>query len=411
MLFKHPYFGQNYAFFQAIELDRDMGSVTALNKEPQSTEVAQLPVDWYLNPEIYALEQAHLFQHLPQYMGHRCMIPQAGDFHTLDWMQDALVLVNQHGEPKLISNICRHRQAVMLDGQGNTQHIVCPLHRWTYDLNGQLLGAPHFEKNPCLHLENQQLTEWQGLLFKSPPAKQKGLEIAGLLKQLGCKQDFDFTGYHFDSALIDHYNFNWKTFIEVYLEDYHVGPFHPGLNQFVDCGELNWEFGEHYSVQTVGYKPLPDYSLSPVYKAWQEAVSHYQQGMAPKYGAIWFVLYPFLMIEWYPNVLVVSHIIPTGVESCKNVVEFYYPEDIALFEREYIKAQQAAYFETAVEDKEICQRMHDGRKGLYAQGKDERGPYQHPMETGLEHFHRWYRAQMQSHLSGEMPRQAKHPFA
>jgi phenylpropionate dioxygenase-like ring-hydroxylating dioxygenase large terminal subunit len=23
-------------------------------------------------------------------------------------------------------------------------------------------------------------------------------------------------------------NYNWKTFIEVYLEDYHVGPFHPG---------------------------------------------------------------------------------------------------------------------------------------------------------------------------------------
>jgi hypothetical protein len=31
-------------------------------------------------------------------------------------------------------------------------------------------------------------------------------------------------------------------------------------------------------------------------------------------------------------------------------------------------------------------------------GKDERGPYQHPMETGLEHFHQWYRTQMEPHL-------------
>ncbi len=105
------------------------------------------------------------------------------------------------------------------------------------------------------------------------------------------------------------------------------------------------------------------------------------------------------MIEWYPNVLVVSHIIPTGVESCSNVVEFYYPEDIALFEREYVKAQQAAYYETAIEDKEICQRMHDGRRALYKQGIDERGPYQHPMETGLEHFHIWYRKHLEPHLS------------
>ena len=41
-------------------------------------------------------------------------------------------------------------------------------------------------------------------------------------------------------------NYNWKTFIEVYLEDYHVGPFHPGLGQFVTCDDLSWEFGDWY---------------------------------------------------------------------------------------------------------------------------------------------------------------------
>lgn len=383
-----------------------MGSSTALATEPLKTQCVQLPVDWYLNSEIYALEQTHLFHNLPQYIGHQCMIPNAGDYRTLDWLHNAMALVNQNGSAQLISNICKHRQAIMLNGHGNTQHVVCPLHRWTYDLNGKLLGAPHFEQTPCLNLENHALSEWQGLLFKTPADidKSQALDIAQALKNLGCKQDFDFTTYQFESALVDHYDFNWKTFIEVYLEDYHVGPFHPGLNQFVDCGRLNWEFGEHYSVQTVGYKPLPDYSLSSVYKQWQQAVTDYQAGNPPKYGAIWFVLYPFLMIEWYPNVLVVSHIIPTSVNSCKNVVEFYYPEDIALFEHEYIKAQQAAYFETAVEDKEICQRMQDGRKALYALGKDERGPYQHPMETGLEHFHRWYRAQIEPHLPEHLPR-------
>ena len=113
------------------------------------------------------------------------------------------------------------------------------------------------------------------------------------------------------------------------------------------------------------------------------------------------MLYPFLMIEWYPNVLVVSHLVPTGLESCTNVVEFYYPEDIALFEREYITAQQAAYAETAIEDQEICQRMHDGRKALFAQGLDQHGPYQHPMETGLAHFNNWYRKQMEKYLPNQ----------
>jgi dTDP-D-glucose 4,6-dehydratase len=42
--------------------------------------------------------------------------------------------------------------------------------------------------------------------------------------------------------------------------------------------------------------------------------------------------------------------------------------------------------------------MHDGRHALFAQNIDERGPYQHPMETGMEHFHQWYRQQMQQHI-------------
>lgn len=352
----------------------------------------QLPVSWYTNPAIFALEEKHLFQKSAKYWGHALMTPNQGDFYALGWMQDAKALVHNQQGISLISNICRHRQAIMLNGQGNTKHIVCPLHRWTYNLQGELLGAPHFDGNPCLHLSNTPLSNWQGLLFDGKR------DIAKDLAKLGCKQDFDFTGYMLDRVMVEEYNFNWKTFIEVYLEDYHVEPFHPGLNRFVDCDELDWEFGEEYSVQRVGYKPPATNAGSPTYQAWQQQVAHYHGNKLPKHGAIWMVYYPFLMIEWYPNVLVVSHIIPRGVDACTNVVEFYYPEDIALFEREYMVAQQAAYEETAIEDKEICQRMHDGRNALYAQGLDERGPYQHPMETGLEHFHIWLRKKIEPHL-------------
>lgn len=367
-----------------------MSTVTSLPLLNQPTQTA-LPIDWYINPQVYTAEQ-QLFANAPKYVGHALMVPNTGDFYTLDWMGNAKALVNQNGDISLLSNVCRHRQAIMLNGRGNSDNIVCPLHRWTYDLNGQLLGAPRFDSKPCLHLDKTPLNNWQGLLFERTPNISKELE------SIGFKQDFDFTEYHFDRAMVEHYNFNWKTFIEVYLEDYHVAPFHPGLNQVVDCDKLNWNFGHNFSVQSVGYKPMPEQHLSPTYRHWQQAITQYHGDKVPKYGAIWFVFYPYLMIEWYPNVLVVSHLIPTGVETCSNVVEFYYPEDIALFERTYVEAQQAAYFETAVEDKEICQRMHDGRKALYAQGLNQSGPYQQPLEAGLEHFHLWYRKHMQAHL-------------
>ena len=69
---------------------------------------------------------------------------------------------------------------------------------------------------------------------------------------MGPKADLSFDGYVLDHVELHECNYNWKTFIEVYLEDYHVGPFHPGLGSFVTCDDLRWEFGKNYSVQTVG---------------------------------------------------------------------------------------------------------------------------------------------------------------
>lgn len=366
-----------------------MASIASINPAKHH-RAPQLPVSWYVDPAIHLLEQRQLFPRAPQYVGHALMTPRPGDFHTLQWMNGAKALVHNSNGIELISNVCRHRQALMLNGRGNTEHIVCPLHRWTYNLQGELMGAPHFAENPCLNLGKSPLQNWNGLLFEGKR------DVVRDLARLGCRADLDFSNYVLDRVKVDEYDFNWKTFIEVYLEDYHVGPFHPGLNQFVDCSDLSWEFGDWYSVQRVGARSMQK-SGSPVYQKWQQQVLQYS-GEAPRQGAIWLVYYPFLMIEWYPHVLVVSHLIPRGVEACTNVVEFYYPEDIALFEREFVEAHQAAYEETAVEDKEICERMHNGRRALYAQGLDERGPYQHPMESGLEHFHQWLRAELEAHL-------------
>jgi phenylpropionate dioxygenase-like ring-hydroxylating dioxygenase large terminal subunit len=78
-----------------------------------------------------------------------------------------------------------------------------------------------------------------------------------------------------------------------------------------------------------------------------------------------------------------------------NMVEFFYPEDIAEFERDFVDAQRAAYMETCIEDDEIALRMDAGRKALIQRGDNEVGPYQSPMEDGMQEFHQWYRRAMQ----------------
>ena len=69
-------------------------------------------------------------------------------------------------------------------------------------------------------------------------------------------------------------------------------------------------------------------------------------------------------------------------------------ELIRLFEREFVEAEQAAYLETAAEDDEIAERMDAGRRALYKAGRSEEGPYQSPLEDGMQHFHEFLRREL-----------------
>ncbi len=53
--------------------------------------------------------------------------------------------------------------------------------------------------------------------------------------------------------------------------------------------------------------------------------------------------------------------------------------------------------ETAREDDEIAERMDAGRRALYRQGRSEEGPYQSPMEDGMQHFHEFLRRELDAH--------------
>jgi len=349
--------------------------------------VSQFPVDWYFDQKRFELEKKLIFDAGPGYVGHELMVPNLNDYRSQEWIDHSRLLVRQQDGIYDMSNVCRHRQAIMLEGAGNAKHIVCPIHRWTYDPAGHLIGAPHFPSRPNLDLQRTRLENWQGLLFKGP--RSANADLAGMK----VATELNFDGYKLDRVELHECNYNWKTFIEVYLEDYHVAPFHPGLGGFVTCDDLSWQFGDWYSVQRVGVTSLAKPG-SDAYKRWHKAVLDFYNGELPKHGAIWLTYYPNVMVEWYPHVLVVSTLIPQAVDKTLNVVEFYYPEEIANFEREFIEAEQAAYMETAIEDDVIGERMDRGRHALWKEGRNEVGPYQSPMEDGMQHFHEFYRRVM-----------------
>ena len=243
----------------------------------------QLPVSWYFDQQMLELEQKLLFANGPGYIGHELMVPNEGDYHTLAWMDHAKLLIRNAQGVELLSNVCRHRQAMMLEGRGNARNVVCPLHRWTYDTRGELLGAPHFADNPCLNLHKTPLQNWNGLLFTGKHS------IAQDLSALHERADLDFSGYMLDRVHIHECNYNWKTFIEVYLEDYHVVPFHPGSGKFCHlrrsrAGSSAGAIRCRRWASTIVW-PSP---AAPTYERWQKSrCSTTARAKARPSGAIW----------------------------------------------------------------------------------------------------------------------------
>lgn len=350
----------------------------------------QLPVSWYLDPAIFELEKEKMLDVGPGYVGHELLVSEPGSFHVLAWTGDSWMLLRRGEEVELVSNVCRHRQAIMLDGRGHVRNIVCPLHRWSYDLQGRQQAAPHFPENPRLNLDTRPLQNWNGLLFTGPR------DVASDLAGFQLASEFDGRGYVYNRTWVEDYPINWKTFIEVYVELLHVEAYHPGLKSLVDCDEFSfssWELGETWSNQYMHSKPDLSQAATDAYRNYQRLVVDYRGG-PPKYGALWFCYYPNVMVEWYPEALIVSQVVAKSPTLTTNVVEFFYPRDVTRERPEIIEAHQASYIETAVEDGAIAERMDRGRAALYERGVENVGPYQQPFETGLVHFHEYVRQRL-----------------
>ncbi len=336
----------------------------------------------YIEDDSARVELEHGQKYGLDYVGHKLMVPQKDDYYVLPNNGNRYILFNA-GDEKfyLISNICTHRQSILVEGKGKLKNITCRLHCWTFNTDGKHTGSPFFTEEPKnVDLETITLYEWNGLLFKN--------RIPDFdLKKLDLDEYFNFSGYKYISTESERYEFNWKIFMEIYLENYHVFSMHPGLRKYVNPRDLEWLVGDDYSVQKVGMGKDLTNGKTEVYKQWQDVLMEQFGGSLPKYGAIWGLIYPNIMLEWYPHVIVVSTVIPDGAKACVNHVEFYYNEEVYNSNPEYFTKEMNAYMETAREDNEACLLLQKGREALYLNGEEKFGPIEPFLEKGVSEFY------------------------
>lgn len=343
-----------------------------------------ISLKWYVDPAMTAIEQKKLMESDIYYLGHRSNVTRAGDYFALPSTENSKVLILDDQTPRVVSNICRHRQAELLSGKGNIKGITCPIHSWRYALDGTGISAHHFENYTCPSLEQTPTTLHKDFLFRQSENVQKILSGS---KQFTRNADASFQVMSVEALTS---NYNWKIFMETYLDLYHIRSIHPGLRKFANCEHVEWEIKDLFSSQTVGIFLDETVNPSPHYKEYIRLI----KAFSPKPEDLritWFSIYPNVMIEFYPFNLVTSLVIPLGPEETLNVVEFMARKDIldhpdgpALHE-----AFKKSYLETAAEDDVACRKIQVGRNNLARNLKEDYGPYHEPLELGIPSFYEY----------------------
>ena len=95
----------------------EVGSRTRL-----SPGASQLPVAWYFDEKLFEQEKKLIFDAGPGYVGHELMVPEVHDYRSQEWHDHARLVTHQPDGYYEMSNVCRHRQAIMLQGAGNAKN-------------------------------------------------------------------------------------------------------------------------------------------------------------------------------------------------------------------------------------------------------------------------------------------------
>lgn len=185
-----------------------------------------LPPELYADTEILALEKAKLFGGEWICACRADLVKEPGDYVTIDILnQPIIVLRDLAGDIRALSNICRHRNMKILDGSGNRKRLSCPYHGWTYDLAGNLVGAPHTDgfsveaKSDC-KLPEIQITQWLGWIYVSLGQPE---DLAPRLTALETElSPFNLAEMQTVFTISDVWNCNWKLLIENFIESYHL---------------------------------------------------------------------------------------------------------------------------------------------------------------------------------------------
>jgi phenylpropionate dioxygenase-like ring-hydroxylating dioxygenase large terminal subunit len=210
-------------------------------------QASTLPPRFYVDPDVYTLEKQRIFRRSWLSVGRTDQVAAAGDYVCHDLVGEPLVIVRGRDDRiRVLSRVCRHRGMLVAEGAGNCRSLRCPYHRWTYGLDGKLIGAPGMTQAEGFHHEEFGLSElrseiWGGWIFVNLDANAAplGRPLEPLARVL---LNYEVARWHTADTLRYDMPCNWKVIVDNFMESFHHIGVHddtfesvaPGMGTYAD---------------------------------------------------------------------------------------------------------------------------------------------------------------------------------
>ena len=281
-----------------------------------------LPAWTYDDPGFLALERERIFLPAWHLVCHLNEIPEAGDWRSLAMLGElAIVVRGRDGEVRGFHNVCRHRAARLLDGEGGhcPGRITCPYHGWSYALDGRLTGVPFEQDYPHFDRAEHGLTGIETEVFAGfvfvrfrPGGPALAEEMAPVAEEMAL--------YRFEAMepLVPVRSrvreVNWKNATDNYVDALHIRVAHPGLDSLVrQSYRLEVADGADRITADIDQPGRTGPSVEAYRRLLPE--SDHLPGDRQRIWTYW-KLWPSLMFDVYPDQIDFMQFIPLTATSC-----------------------------------------------------------------------------------------------
>jgi len=353
--------------------------------DPEISRAWTLPAWLYTASEVHEEEKTKIFARTWQVVGHAAQVASGGDFFTTELTGEPLLLVRGlDGQLRGFYNVCRHRAGPPAEGCGSRKLFRCGYHGWTYGLDGSLISATEIEgvegfRNEDFALAPVRVEEWFNLIFVN--LDRQATSLSDTLGELPRQAEkFPFAKMKLYERRTYDMRCNWKTYVDNYLEGYHLPSVHPSLNRELD---YNAYVVEPYARHVRQFSPIRGAQPG-------DATPRRYQQAREDLTTDYFWIFPNWMLNCYPDNVSLNIVIPLAPEHTRAVFEWYLPEK----DHDAPSAKASVEFSDQIqlEDMAICEAV---QKNLRSRSYS-RGRFSVKQERGVHAFHRMYAECMNS---------------